>query len=216
MKYYPVFLDISGKRCVIVGGGRVAERKALRLVSCGADVLVVSRKTTPLLEEMQRAGKIVLVDDDYARGALDGAFLVFAATNDAAVNRQVALDARAVGAMTNVADAPDRCDFIVPSVMERGDLTIAVSTGGRSPALAKKIRKELEAAYGEEYSELLRIMGELREKIMARGNSSEENRDRLEAALYSEIIDIIRAGRTEEINALIRRTTGVEMEAESL
>jgi len=216
LKYYPVFLDISGKRCVIVGGGRVAERKALRLVSCGADVLVVARKTTPLLEEMRRAGKILLVDEDYARGALDGAFLAFAATNDAAVNRQVALDARAAGAMTNVADALDRCDFIVPSVMERGDLTIAVSTDGRSPALAKKIRKELEAIYGEEYSELLRIMGELRAKIIARGDSSEENRDRLEAALYSEIIDCIRAGRKEEINALIRRTTGVEMEAGSL
>lgn len=212
MKYYPVFLDVSGKRCVIVGGGRVAERKALRLVSRGADVLVVSRKTTPLLEEMRRAGKIAIVDDDYARGALDGAFLAFAATNDAAVNRQVALDARAAGALVNVADAPDRCDFIVPSVVERGELMIAVSTGGSSPAVAKKIRKELEVLYGEEYAELLRIMGKLRETIIARGRDSEENREKFELLASSEILDCIREGRMAEADAIIKRLTGFGME----
>jgi len=212
LKYYPVFLDISGKKCVIVGGGRVAERKAARLFSCGAHVVVIAGKATSLLEEMRREGKIVLLDTDYDRSELDGAFLVFAATNNAAVNRQVAMDARAAGVLTNVADAPDQCDFIVPSLVERGELTIAVSTGGSSPALAKKIRKELEALYGEEYSELLRIMGKLRETIIAEGRDSDENREKFESMADSEILDCIREGRMAEAEAIIERLTGVGME----
>ncbi len=212
LKYYPVFLDISGEKCVIVGGGRVAERKAGRLFSCGAHVVVIARKATALLEEMNREGKIVLVASDYDRSALDGAFLAFAATNDAAVNRQVAMDARAAGVLANVADAPDRCDFIVPSVVERGELTIAVSTGGSSPAVARKIRKELETLYGEEYSELLRIMGKLRETIIAEGRDSDENREKFELLAGSDILDCIREGRMADADAIIERLTGVGME----
>jgi precorrin-2 dehydrogenase/sirohydrochlorin ferrochelatase len=114
--------------------------------------------------------------------------------------------------LTNVADAPDRCDFIVPSVVERGELTIAVSTGGSSPAVARKIRKELEALYGEEYSELLRIMGKLRETIIAEGRDSDENREKFELLACSDILDCIREGRMADADAIIERLTGVGME----
>ena len=212
LKYYPLFLDISRRKCVVVGGGRVAERKVSRLLSSGANVEVIAKKLTPLLLEMSREGKIVHRDLDYHRALLSGAFLVIGATNDCSVNRRIGKDARAIGILVNVVDDPEQGDFIVPSLLERGDLAIAVSTGGRSPALAKKIRKELESLYGPEYSVLLQIMGELRGKLIAEGNDSDENRERFESVAYSEILDYIRAGRRDEIDGLLHSLTGVEME----
>jgi precorrin-2 dehydrogenase/sirohydrochlorin ferrochelatase len=199
---------------VIVGGGRVAERKAGRLLASGALVVVVAPELTPHLQQMSADRKIVHVGDRYDGAQLSGSFLVIAATSDADVNRQVAADARAAGAMVNVVDNHEIGDFMLPSLMERGDLSIAVSTGGKSPALARKIRMELEALYGHEYSVLLRILGELREKIVIAGNDSDENRERFDSVLNSEIIDYIRAGRVHEIDDLIQQITGVRMEVE--
>jgi precorrin-2 dehydrogenase/sirohydrochlorin ferrochelatase len=207
-----LFLDISGKKCVVVGGGRVAERKVRRLLAAGATVSVVAKMLTPFLQELSEEFKIVHENDDYARPLLSGAFLVIAATSDASVNRQIGRDARADGVLANVVDDPEQGDFIVPSLLERGELAIAVSTGGRSPALAKKIRAELEELYGPEYSVLLRILGELREKIIAEGRGSDENSKLFESVAYSEILDYIRTGRMDEIDGLIYRLTGVEME----
>jgi precorrin-2 dehydrogenase/sirohydrochlorin ferrochelatase len=207
-----LFLDISGKMCVVVGGGRVAERKVRRLLSSGATVLVVAKALTPFLQKLSEENKIVYKNKDYARSFLSGAFLVIAATSDAAVNRQIGSDARSDGVLANVVDDPEQGDFIVPSLLERGELVIAVSTGGRSPALAKKIREEPEELYGPEYSVLLRVLGELRGKIIASGQDSDENRKLFESAVYSEILDYIRAGRMDEIDGLIYRLTGVEME----
>jgi precorrin-2 dehydrogenase/sirohydrochlorin ferrochelatase len=199
---------------VIVGGGRVAERKAGRLLASGALVVVVAPELTPHLQQMSADRKIVHVGGRYDGAQLSGSFLVIAATSDADVNRQVAADARAAGAMVNVVDNHEIGDFMLPSLMERGDLSIAVSTGGKSPALARKIRMELEALYGHEYSVLLRILGELREKIVIAGNDSDENRERFDSVLNSEIIDYIRAGRVHEIDDLIQQITGVRMEVE--
>ena len=136
------------------------------------------------------------------------------ATDDEAVNGRIARDARALGIPVNIVDDPARCDFILPSIVERGDLSIVVSTGGRSPALAKKIRRELETVYGPEYAILLEILGELRGKVIAGGRSSDENRASFEAVVSSEILDHIRARRWGDVKDLIRRLTGVEMEVE--
>jgi precorrin-2 dehydrogenase / sirohydrochlorin ferrochelatase len=124
------------------------------------------------------------------------------------------MDARALKIPVNIVDEPARCDFILPSIVERGDLAIAVSTGGKSPALAKKLRKELETVYGQEYAVLLKIMGDLREKIIADGRPSAENRERFEAVVSSRILDDIRAGRWNKVKTLIKELTGVEMEVE--
>ena len=214
MRHYPLFFDITGRKCVVVGGGNVAERKVERLLTCGARVEVVGKSLTPLLAEWKREGKLVHCDADYEGSSLGDAFLVISATDDEAVNGQIAKDARAQGIPVNIVDDLARCDFILPSIVERGDLLIAVSTSGRSPALAKKLRKELETAYGPEYSILLEMLGELRGKVIAGGRPSDENRACFEAVVSSEILDHIRAKRWRDVKELILKLTGIKMEVE--
>jgi precorrin-2 dehydrogenase / sirohydrochlorin ferrochelatase len=210
--YYPLFLNISGKKCIVVGGGRVAERKVERLLDCGAAVEVISQEMTPLLMDYCRKGEIIHRKGEFEGSMLSGAFLVIAATNDMLVNGQVAKDARSRGILLNIVDDPKQCDFIVPSLIKRGDLAIAISTGGKSPALAKKIREELDECYGNEYFLLLDILGELRERMIAERRDSDRNREVFEAVVNSDILDYIRAGRFDQLGALIRRLTGIEME----
>jgi len=216
LRYYPLFLDIAGRKCVVVGGGNVAERKAERLLACGACVEVVGKTLTPLLAAWKEEKKVGHLDADYQDACLTGAFLVIGATDDGAVNGRIAADARALGIPVNIVDDPARCDFILPAVLERGDLSIAVSTSGRSPALAKKIRRELEAVYGPEYAILLEIMGKLRGDVIARGRPSDENRGCFEAVVSSEILDHIRAQRWGDVKELIWRLTGIMTEVEPL
>jgi precorrin-2 dehydrogenase/sirohydrochlorin ferrochelatase len=212
VRYYPLFLDIARRRCVVFGGGNVSERKVGRLLACGACVEVVGKHLTPALSALAREGAIVHHAADYHEDRLNGAFLVIGATNSDAVNERIARDARERGIPVNIVDDPARCDFILPSVVERGDLAIAVSTGGRSPALAKKLRTELESTYGPEYAALVAILGELREKVIAAGRPSAGNRALFEAVVSSDILDHIRAGRWKRVEELILELTGVEME----
>ena len=214
VRYYPLFLNMTGRKCVVVGGGKVAERKVERLLNCGARVEVVGKTLTRRLAVWKQEEKLVHHDGDYREAFLPGAFLVIGATNDAEVNGEVATDARALGIPVNIVDDPARCDFILPSMMERGDLSIAVSTGGRSPALAKKLRGELEASYGPEYALLLEILGALRVKILAEGGAPAKNRARFETVVSSEILEKIRARRWTEAKEEIKKLTGVEMEVE--
>ncbi len=212
MRYYPLFLDIARRRCVVVGGGSVAERKVGRLLACGASVEVVGASLTPALAALKEEGRIVHRAADYHEDRLRGAVLVIGATDNAAVNERIARDARAQGIPVNIVDDPARCDFILPAVVERGDLAIAVSTGGKSPALAKKLKTELENAYGPEYAKLLDILGELREKVIAGGRPSAENRELFEAVVSSDILDHIRVGQWKWVEELIHELTGIEME----
>jgi precorrin-2 dehydrogenase/sirohydrochlorin ferrochelatase len=200
---------------VVVGGGKVAERKIKRLLACGARVEVVGKILTPALAALKENGRIVHHGTDYEEALIRGAFLVIGATDNNEVNGRISGDARALEILVNIVDEPARCDFILPSVVERGALSIAVSTGGKSPALAKKLRMELDALYGPEYAILLDIMGKLREQMIAGGRSSAENRGRFEAVVTSEILDYIRAERWKEVKALIMERTGIEMEVES-
>lgn len=212
MRYYPLCMDISRRRCLIVGGGQVAERKAERLLACGARVEVVSRELTARLAALRDAGRLVHHDEGYRPALLAGAFLVIGATNDEAVNEAVCRDARGLGIPVNVVDDPGRCDFILPAVLERGELTIAVSTGGRSPALARKIRMALEADYGPEYAVLTDLLGHVREAVLAQGGAPAANRERFEALLVPELLELIRQGRRQEIAALIQERAGVRIE----
>ena len=212
VRYYPICLDISGKRCIVIGGGNVAERKVERLLACGAVVEVVGKELTPALTVWKGEGRIIHRRADFEEAHLAGATLVIGATDDETVNGRVAQSARARGIPVNIVDDPDRCDFILPSVVERGDLVIAVSTGGKSPALARKIREELEGIYGAEYAILLEIMGELRDRVIAAGASSDENRERLTAVVRSEILEEIRRKEWTKVKEMIFRLAGVEME----
>jgi len=160
--YYPMMVDLAGRRCLVVGGGRVAERKVALLLEAGADVAVVSPVVTPRIADLAARGAIRLARRTVRPADLDRVFLAFAATDDAEVNQGVAREVRSAGGLVNVADAPEACDFHVPSVVRRGDLTIAISTGGGSPALAKRLRQRLEATIGPEYEAFLAALRELR------------------------------------------------------
>ncbi len=212
MRYYPIYLDISNKRCTVIGGGEVAARKAQRLLECGARVTVVAAKLAPEMEALKAARRIEHVESDYREEALEKAFLVIGATNSAAVNEQVYRDARAKGVLVNVVDDPQLCDFILPSLVERGDLSIAVSTGGKSPALARKMREEIEKSYGPEYDAFVRVMGVLRERVLRRGDSPEANRQVFESVVQSDVLERIRRGDREGARNRIRELTGEEID----
>ena len=143
MRYYPALLDLQGVSCLVVGGGQVGERKVKTLLDCGAIVHLVSPELTPFLEEAVNQGRLRLRASSFAPAQLEGMFLVIGATDDPEVNRMISAEARSRRLLCNIVDRPRECSFIVPAIVRRGDLVIAVSTGGRSPALAKKIREDL-------------------------------------------------------------------------
>jgi siroheme synthase-like protein len=163
--YYPIFLNLQGKKCVVVGGGKVALRKVRMLLDCGADVIVVSPKPCPEIVKLSEDGLIRLIRRDYETGDLKDAVIAMACTDMKKVNRKVAGEAKKAGVLVNVADDSEPSDFIIPSFFRRGNLTIAVSTSGVSPAFARKIRAKLEKGFGEEYGSLLSIIGEVRSTI---------------------------------------------------
>ena len=167
MAFYPVFLDVTGRRCVVVGGGPIAEGKVTGLLAAGATVTVISPAVTQALADAARAGRITCQRRAYRRGDLEGAALAFAATGDIAVNAAVAAEGGRRGVWVNAADDPAHCDFILPSVLRRGTLAIAVSTGGASPALARAVREELERYVGAEYETLVDVAREVRGALRA-------------------------------------------------
>lgn len=210
--YYPLFLNIENRHCVVVGAGEVAARKSARLVECGARVTVVGRSMIPELARMRDEGILFHIDDDYRSKHLDRAFLVIGATDDAAVNRRVHADAEAAGLLVNVVDCPELCTFILPALLRKGDLTVAVSTGGRSPALARMIRMNLERVLDEGYGPLLRVLGDLRRRILARGRPSDENRVLFESLIDSPLMELLKEGRLDEAKSLVTELTGEEMD----
>jgi precorrin-2 dehydrogenase/sirohydrochlorin ferrochelatase len=157
--YFPAFLDLRGRRCLVVGGGEIGERKARALLECGAEVSVVSPALTPGLAALATAGAVHWRPRAFRKADARGCTLVIAASGVTAVDTAAAAEARRRGALVNVVDRPAHCDFIFPSVLRRGDLQIAVSTGGRSPALAREIRKRLEPQFGPEYASLVDRVG---------------------------------------------------------
>ncbi|MBB6284897.1 precorrin-2 dehydrogenase/sirohydrochlorin ferrochelatase family protein [Geobacillus subterraneus] len=181
---YPVILQVRGRRAVVVGGGKVAARKIRGLLEAGADVVMIAPKAEPELQALAAAGTIGWCIKTFAPGDLDGAFLVIAATNDRGVNEAVA-QAAAPSQLVNVVDDPERCDFHVPAVVRRGPLTIAVSTEGASPAVARRIRRELEEQYGEEYGPYLEFLQRARD-IVLREVDDAEGRKRLFRALAAD------------------------------
>jgi precorrin-2 dehydrogenase / sirohydrochlorin ferrochelatase len=210
MKYYPIQLNIEGRPCMVIGGGEVGERKVFRLLECGAQVTVISKTMTPPLETLRGKGRIACIEAVYEAGQIDGAFLVIGATDDEAVNDRICKDCRHKGIMVNIVDDPARCDFILPALCERGDLSITVSTAGKSPALAKQISRELAGIYGEEYAVLVRIMGALRERVVAAGRPPDENREIFENLLQSPILSAIKENRWEQVRQIVLDVAGID------
>jgi precorrin-2 dehydrogenase / sirohydrochlorin ferrochelatase len=200
--YYPVFLNLNGKKAIVVGGGKVAERKVVSLVAAGADVTVVSPSLTRRLRKTLSEGRIRYISRVYRKNDVEGAFLVIAATDSPDTNRRVSKDAPA---LVNVVDVPGECNFIAPSVVRRGQLLIAVSTGGASPAFSRALRKELQVCYGPEFSDYLKFVKGIRVKAMA-AISQKDRRERFLKGLASE--EILDALRTKGVEAVKKIVTG--------
>jgi precorrin-2 dehydrogenase / sirohydrochlorin ferrochelatase len=164
---YPMFLKLQGKRCLVVGAGKVGEPKIAGLLEAGAHVRVVALAVTATVREWAHQGRIELDVRAFSPEDLDGAFLAVVATSSGAVNERIYEEARRRGVLCNVVDVPDLCDFFYPAVVRRGDLQIAVSTAGQSPSLAQKIRRQLERQFGPGYSEWVAELGETRRLILA-------------------------------------------------
>ena len=167
MKTYPICLiDLEQQRCVVIGGGKVAARKIAGLVDAGARVQVISPEIDPEIVEIAAAGQALINQRAYSPGDLQGAFLAIAATDDPAINHAVWEEARSSGTLINVVDDPQHSNFIVPALVRRGELTIAITTGGGSPALARRLREQFEELIGPEYGELAAILSELRPVLL--------------------------------------------------
>ncbi|HET6952785.1 MAG TPA: bifunctional precorrin-2 dehydrogenase/sirohydrochlorin ferrochelatase [Acidimicrobiales bacterium] len=195
---YPVNLVLAGRPCLVVGGGRVAVGKVRGLVEAGAAVTVVAPEVDPALRDLGVAVEV----RPYRRGEVAGYRLAVAATGDAAVNQQVYDDGEAAGVWVNAADDPQRCSVMLPARIRQGRLTVTVSTGGHSPAVASWLRGRLAAELGPEYDQLIELLAEARAEVRAQGLATEQLDWR--GALDSGILDLIRAGRPEAAKERLR------------
>ena len=216
MRYYPVNLDILNRKCLVVGGGGVGTRKVITLLDCGAIVTVVSPDVSEKLLKLAGNGSITWEKRSYLTSDLDGIFLVIGATDNEELNRQISADAEKINLLCNIADRPDVCNFILPSIVNRGDLVIAISTSGKSPAFAKTLRKELEKQFGVEYAEFLRLMGAIRKKLLSEKHEPEAHKHLFERFIKSNLVGMIKSNKKEEINSLLFEILGKGYEFESL
>ena len=207
MRYYPIFLDVKGKNCLVVGGGPVGIRKALTLEQCGARVKVISEQFLEGTDGF-KGTSILFVEKKYKKKDIKGMFLVFAATNNAELNQEIKVDAAKSNILCNVADAPDKSDFLVPSIVDRGDLLVAVSTSGASPAMAKKIRQDLEGFFDPAYAKVLCLMGNIRTKLLSAGHAPDDHRQAFSNLIDRGILELVRTGDEININLILNEIFG--------
>lgn len=207
MSHYPININLAHRRCLVVGGGSVAERKVETLLEFGAEVIVIAPELTPALSDLVEKRLIQHVAMSYRSDIsyrsdlsdrLHGAFLVFAATDDREVNKRVSADCRSRGILVNVVDDPELCTFFVPAILRRDDLIISVSTSGKSPAMARWLREKLEKDYGLEYGQLADILGELRDEVKAKYPDPADRNQAYLRILGSDVLDLLTAGKQSE------------------
>lgn len=208
MKTYPIFAIIEDKPCLVVGGGAVGERKVQDLREAGARVTVLSHGLTPALKELAEAGQIRYLNEDFTPNHLQGMVLVMAATDDRQVNARVSAAAQEKGIWVNVADDPEFCTFIVPAQVKRGDLTLAISTGGASPALARKLRQELQQQFGPEYRPYLALLKGLRARLLSERRGRPENAALFHRLVASPLREAVAQGDRARVVALLREILG--------
>ncbi len=200
--YYPISLNISGRRCVVVGGGQVALRKVRVLIEHGADVEVISPDLCLELQRLAESKEVRALNREYQSGDLRYAFVVIAATDNSDTNRKVAEEAKKNAVLVNVVDDAENSDFIIPSYLRRGDVTVAISTAGRSPALARKIRTRLEKDLGNEYASLTNLISEVRAEAKCQG--IQVDGDGWQEALDLDLLlELLRRGESERARVLL-------------
>ncbi|MFQ5737086.1 MAG: bifunctional precorrin-2 dehydrogenase/sirohydrochlorin ferrochelatase [Thermodesulfobacteriota bacterium] len=208
MRYYPVFLDLRGRPAVVIGGGAVAERKVGGLLAAGASVTVISPRASKGIEALAAGKRIRLVGRAYREGMLEGAFIAVCATGSKAANEAARREADKRGVLLNVVDDRERCDFIVPSVVDRGSLVIAISTSGCSPLFARKMREGVEQAVGEEYAVFVEILGAVRKKLLKRNTNNVKKKRVFKELVNSPIPGWLAAGVVKEVNGFLKDLLG--------
>ena len=216
MRYYPIHLDVKNRNCLVVGGGAVGNRKVNTLLMCGARVTVVSLDPTPQLKKLAAERSIILRERAYRSADLKRMFLVIGATDNEKLNRQISKDAEQIGILCNITDRPEACNFILPSIVQRGDLVITISTSGQSPALAKHIRRKMEAQFGGEYVDFLLLMGAIRKKLLSQTHEPEAHKALFNQLIDSNLIELLRTGQKREINLVLQRILGEGYRIEEL
>ncbi len=203
--YYPIFLDIEGRNVVIIGGGNVCARKAETMMNYGARVTVVSPEFTGEIEKWAEEGCLALKRKKYDASDLDDANIVIASTDDERVNTQIATDCRRRRIPVNVVDVTPLCEFIVPAIIEKGSIQIAVSTGGKSPALARTLKEDLQLSIGPEYDEVNRLLGSLRDAAKKKLPTDVDRKRFFDGIIAKGILDMLRKGRRREAYETIAR-----------
>jgi len=201
MSYYPIFLDLKGRRCMVIGGGAVAERKVEELLAAGAEITIVGPEISERLRLLFTQRSIKHVQRKYENGDLAGYALAFVATDDAATSTAVFSEARERGIWVNCADVPSCCDFILPAVIRRGELAVAISSGGASPAATRAIREELENYLTEEFAQLVQTASEVRTDLRQR--SIHARAESWNEALKGEFRLLLRQGKAAEAKQLL-------------
>ncbi|MFH1138054.1 MAG: bifunctional precorrin-2 dehydrogenase/sirohydrochlorin ferrochelatase [Pseudomonadota bacterium] len=209
-------IRLEGRKCLVVGGGEVGERKARTILAHGAGVRLISRELRPGVEELIQAGQIEYGGREFNPAHLDGISLVFAASSDAELNCRVAGEARKLGLFVNVADRPELGDLTLPASFSRGDLTISVSTAGKSPALAARVKKTLAGQFGDEYGRFLEILGAVRAKVLAQGRPSGENRGLFRELVESDLLRLLADGADDAVEKRLMDMLGPEYSFPSL
>jgi siroheme synthase-like protein len=201
--YYPIYLDIEDRDVVIIGGGNVCARKAETMMKYGARVTIVSPEFTEEIEEWARQEKLTVVREPYQESALDGASIVIASTDDPCINARIARDCRRRRIPVNVVDVTHLCEFIVPAIVESGSIQIAVSTGGKSPALARTLKEDLQKFVGPEYDEVNRILGTLRKGAKKTLPTDIDRKRFFDAIIAAGVLELLRAGQRREAYQMI-------------
>ncbi len=201
---------------MVVGGGQVGTRKVGTLLQCGAEVTVISHEATPELAEMAEQGLIDLQLRDYSTSDLNKMFLVIGATDDQALNRKVHQDAEAAQRLCNIADQPDLCNFVLPSIINQGNLSIAISTAGKSPAFAKFLRRKLQGQFGPEYGVMLDLMGAVRSRLLAEEHAPEQHKPLFNQLINGGLLEMIKTEDRQGINALLATVLGPDFTYETL
>jgi precorrin-2 dehydrogenase/sirohydrochlorin ferrochelatase len=192
---FPLFLKLQGRSCLVVGAGQVGEEKIKGLLAAGASVRVVAPQATQAVQEWSREGRLIWQARTFDVSDLEGVFLLIVATPDRQLNEAIFRRAQQRGILTNVVDDPPLCDFYYPAVVRRGPLQIAISTGGNSPALARRLRQDLERQFGPEYAEWVEELGAQRQRLLAEPIGAEARREQLRALASSEGFEAFRRTR---------------------
>jgi precorrin-2 dehydrogenase/sirohydrochlorin ferrochelatase len=208
MRYYPIYLDVQNRHCLVVGGGSVGARKISTLLDCGASVTVVSPRISAKLNELAKKTTLIIKKRPFQFSDLKDKFLVIGATDNQELNQQIHAEAERLGILCNIADRPEACNFILPSIVKKGDLVIAISTSGSSPAFAKKLRKDFEKQFGNEYAAFLELMGAIRKKLLAKNHKPEVHKPLFEQLINRGLVEMIKDRRNKDINLLLHEILG--------